>query len=464
MTLTVVILAAGKGTRMHSSVPKVLQPLAGKALVEHVIDTALELNPAEIRLVYGYGAESMKTALADRELGWYLQAEQLGTGHAVKQALPGIPDENRVLVLYGDVPLIRAETLRNLVDAARTAQTASEGDGLALLTVMLDDPSGYGRILRDSRTGAVRRIVEQKDAGAEELKIREGNTGILVAQVGRLRDWLDRLDNDNAQGEYYLTDVIEMAAVSDVPVTTIRLSEAAEVEGVNDKRQLAARERDYQRRMAHGLLRGGVTLLDPQRVDLRRATVTHGKDVQIDVNVILEGEIDLGDRVKIGPNVILKNCVLGDDTEIRANSLIEDGHVGRRCRIGPYARLRPGVRLGDEVHVGNFVEVKKSVIDDGSKVNHLSYVGDAEIGKNCNIGAGTITCNYDGAAKHLTKIGDDVFIGSNTALVAPIRVGDGASIGAGSTLSREVPDGKLTLARPKAVTVADWIRPKKNIN
>ena len=415
MTLTVVILAAGKGTRMHSSVPKVLQPLAGKALVEHVIDTALELNPAEIRLVYGYGAESMKTALADRELGWYLQAEQLGTGHAVKQALPGIPDENRVLVLYGDVPLIRAETLRNLVDAARTAQTASEGDGLALLTVMLDDPSGYGRILRDSRTGAVRRIVEQKDAGAEELKIREGNTGILVAQVGRLRDWLDRLDNDNAQGEYYLTDVIEMAAVSDVPVTTIRLSEAAEVEGVNDKRQLAARERDYQRRMAHGLLRGGVTLLDPQRVDLRRATVTHGKDVQIDVNVILEGEIDLGDRVKIGPNVILKNCVLGDDTEIRANSLIEDGHVGRRCRIGPYARLRPGVRLGDEVHVGNFVEVKKSVIDDGSKVNHLSYVGDAEIGKNCNIGAGTITCNYDGAAKHLTKIGDDVFIGSNTA-------------------------------------------------
>ena len=461
MTLTVVILAAGKGTRMHSSMPKVLQPLAGKALVEHVIDTAAELDPADIRLVYGYGAEAMKTALADRDLGWRLQAEQLGTGHAVKQALPGVPDEHRVLVLYGDVPLIRAETLRQLVDAA---QTANQGDGLALLTVMLDDPTGYGRILRDPQTGAVRRIVEQKDAGVEELKIREGNTGILVARAGRLRDWLDQLDNDNAQGEYYLTDVVEAAATAGIPVTTVQPAEMSEVEGVNDKRQLAARERDYQRRMADTLLRGGVTLMDPERIDIRRATVSHGKDVEIDVNVILEGEIRLGDRVKIGPNVILKNCALGDDTEIRANSLIEDGHVGRGCRIGPYARLRPGARLGDGVHVGNFVEIKKSVVDDGSKVNHLTYVGDAEIGKHCNIGAGAITCNYDGAAKYLTKIGDDVFIGSNTALVAPIHVGDGATIGAGSTLSRGVPAGKLTLSRPKAVTVADWIRPKKNKN
>ena len=454
MNLTVVILAAGKGTRMRSSLPKILHPLAGKSLVEHVIDTAETLNPAEIRLVYGYGAQRVKAALEERKLSWHLQAEALGTGHAVDQAMPGIADDNMVLVLYADVPLIQARTLESLVDAARE-------EALGLLTVRLEDPTGYGRIIRDA-AGTVRRIVEQKDANRQEAAIKEGNTGILAVKAGLLRRWLSALDNDNAQGEYYLTDVIEAAVKDGIPITTVHPNTVQEVEGVNDKTQLAQRERHYQRMQADALMRAGVLLMDPNRIDFRNAVVTHDQEVQIDVNVILEGEVHLGARVKIGPNVILKDCRIGDDTQILANSLVEDSHVGGGCRIGPYARLRPGVLLKDHVRIGNFVEIKKSVVEDGSKVNHLSYVGDTNIGKHCNIGAGTITCNYDGANKHRTTIGDDVFVGSNTALVAPIDVGDGATIGAGSTLVKKVPKGKLTLTRPKVTTLPDWRRSKRS--
>ena len=454
MDLIVIVLAAGKGTRMRSSLPKVLHPLAGRPLVEHVLDTAAQLDPAEIRLVYGHGGEAMKQALADRTLDWRLQAEQLGTGHAVAQAMPGIADEALALVLYADAPLIRADTLRNLVAAAQTGN-------LALLTVAMDDPTGYGRIIRDADTGAVTRIVEQKDADPEAARVNEVNTGILAVRAGSLRRWLDALDNDNAQGEYYLTDVIEAAVAEGLPVVTAQPESEWEVAGVNDKRQLAALERRYQCAYADALMRAGVTLMDPARLDVRRGTLAHGRDVEIDIDVIIEGQVTLGDRVRIGPHVILRDCAIGDDTQILAHSLIEDSTVGRGCRIGPYARLRPGAALDDRVHVGNFVEIKKSAVAEGSKVNHLSYIGDTEIGKDCNIGAGTITCNYDGADKHRTRIGDEVFIGSNVALVAPIQVGARASIGAGSTLSRNAPEGKLTLARPKAITVADWVRPRK---
>jgi bifunctional UDP-N-acetylglucosamine pyrophosphorylase/glucosamine-1-phosphate N-acetyltransferase len=454
MNLTVVILAAGKGARMGSSLPKVLQPLAGKPLVNHVIDTATRLHPAEIRLVYGHGAASMKRALADKKLVWCLQEEQQGTGHAVSQAMAGIADENIVLVLYGDVPLVREETLTRLIATTR-------GGALALLTVIAGDPSGYGRIIRNPDTGAVERIVEHQDANPQEATVKEVNTGILAVRAGPLRCWLNALNNDNAQGEYYLTDVVTVAVKEGLPVVTTHPSEEQEVMGVNDQLQRAALERHYQCARANELMRAGVMIMDPTRFDVRRGRLNHGQDVVIDTNVIIEGHVTVGDRVRIGAHVILKNCTLGDDTQIEANSLIEHATVGRGCRIGPYARLRPGSRLDDHVHVGNFVEIKRSTVANGSKVNHLSYIGDAEIGRNCNIGAGTITCNYDGANKHRTQIGDDVFVGSNAALVAPITVGNSASIGAGSVLSREVPAGQLTLARPKAITVANWIRPRK---
>ncbi|MGB0723071.1 MAG: bifunctional UDP-N-acetylglucosamine diphosphorylase/glucosamine-1-phosphate N-acetyltransferase GlmU [Gammaproteobacteria bacterium] len=454
MDLTIVILAAGKGTRMRSSMPKVLHRLAGRSMVEHVITAAQQLEPAEIRLVFGHGGEQMKTALASQPVTWVEQTEQLGTGHAVDQAMPGIADNHVVLVLYGDVPLVNPETLKGLV-------AAGAGDALGLLTIELSDPTGYGRVVRHHHTGTVERIVEQKDANVEEAAIREVNTGILAVKAGPLRKWLANLSNDNAQGEYYLTDIIAAAVADDVPVATAHPASETEVAGVNDKLQLSRLERSYQRAKADQLMRDGVHLYDPARVDLRECTLTHGDDVVLDVNVILEGNVSLGDGVRIGANVHLSNCTIGPGTEILPNSMIEDAVIGAGARIGPFARLRPGTELADDVHIGNFVETKKAVIASGSKVNHLSYIGDAEIGAGCNIGAGTITCNYDGANKHLTRVGDHAFVGSNTALVAPISVGDGATIGAGSTLSQNVPAGGLTLARPKTTTIPHYRRPKK---
>lgn len=453
MPLTVIILAAGKGTRMRSNMPKVAHELAGKPLVEHVIDTAEELHPDEVRLVFGHGGETIKTLLEHKRLSWHLQAEQLGTGHAVDMGMPGVKDENVVLVLYGDVPLIQTETLKGLVAAA-------QGDALALLTVELNDPTGYGRIVRDHQTGAVKKIVEQKDATPEEAAVKEVNTGILAIKAGPLRKWLSALDNDNAQREYYLTDIIEAAVREDIPVATSHPVHEQEVAGVNNKLQLAELERFHQRSQANYLMNGGVTLLDPNRFDLR-GSLTHGSDVVIDINVVLEGDVHMGDNVRVGANTVLKNCSVGDNVEIQPNCVIENAIVGSGATVGPFARLRPGAELKDNVHIGNFVEIKNSIVDTGAKVNHLTYVGDADIGARTNVGAGTITCNYDGAYKHRTVIGEDVFVGSNTALVAPIEIGDGATIGAGSTLSNNVQAGKLTVARPKAVTIDSWSRPVK---
>ena len=452
MALTVVILSAGKGSRMRSDTPKVLHPLAGKPLAAHVVDAARQLAPRQIRLVYGHGAEAVKTALAQYRLHWCLQAEQHGTGHAVNQAMPGIPDDDIVLVLYGDVPLVAADTLRRLVGLAG-------GDSLGLLTVRRANPAGYGRIVR--KDGVVQRIVEQQDATPEQRTITEVNTGLLAARAVDLKRWLAGLGNDNAQGEYYLTDVIAMAVAEGLAVKTVITDAEHEVAGVNDKIQLAALERTFQRLQAEALMRAGVQLADPARLDCRMAQIRHGVDCRIDANVIIEGEVTLGDRVAIGANVILKDCVIGSDSEILPYSLVEGGVVGENARVGPYARLRPGAQLADRVRIGNFVEVKQASIAEDAKVNHLTYIGDARIGRRVNVGAGVITCNYDGANKHLTEIGDDAFIGSNTALVAPISVGDNATVGAGSTLSREVPADGLTVTRAPVERVDHWRRPQK---
>lgn len=453
MSLTVVILAAGKGTRMRSNMPKVAHELAGKPLVGHVINTSEELNPKEIRLVYGHGGDQLKALLGNKDVTWHLQAEQLGTGHAVDMAMPGIDPDDVVLVLYGDVPLIQAETLKGLVAAA-------QGDALGLLTVELDDPTGYGRIVRDHHNGAVLKIVEQKDATAEEASIKEVNTGILAVKGGPLTRWLSNLDNENAQGEYYLTDIIELAVADQIPIATSHPAHEQEVAGVNNKIQLSELERHYQRSRAELLMGDGVMILDPQRFDIR-GQLSYGIDVTIDVNVIIEGMVELGDNVRIGANCVLKDCRIGDNVTIEPNSVVEDARVGSGSTIGPFARLRPGAELLEQVRVGNFVEIKKSLIAKGAKVNHLTYIGDADIGERTNVGAGTITCNYDGTNKHRTVIGNDVFVGSNSALVAPITIGDGATIGAGSTLSKDVPADKLTVARPKAETIGHWQRPVK---
>lgn len=451
--LSVVILAAGKGKRMVSDMPKVLHRVGGQPLLEHVLATASSLEAATRVVVYGHGGEAVKTACAS-ETGvvWVEQAEQLGTGHAVAQALPQIEDGGVVLVLYGDVPLTRLETLQPLVAVARQGK-------LALLTVELADPRGYGRIVRNA-AGQVQRIVEEKDATPEERRLREVNTGILAVSAAQLRSWVGELKNDNAQGEYYLTDVIALAVRDGVAVEPFTVTEPAEVLGVNDRRQLAELERFYQRRQADALLLGGVTLLDPARVDLR-GTVVAGKDVVIDVNVVFEGVVRLGDRVRIGPFCVLKDAVIGDDVEIQSHCRVEGAEVGAGAQIGPFARLRPDTRLAAGVHIGNFVETKKTSIGPGSKVNHLTYLGDAEIGAAVNVGAGTITCNYDGANKHKTIIEDGAFIGSNSSLVAPVRVGKGATVGAGSSVSRDVPEGGLCLTRPPRKDVANWQRPVK---
>ena len=451
--LSVVILAAGKGKRMVSDLPKVLHAVGGKPLLGHVLATASGLEAAARIVVYGHGGEAVKTACAsEAEVIWVEQAEQLGTGHAMAQALPLLDEAAVVLVLYGDVPLTRAETLRPLVEAARRGR-------LALLTVELADPVGYGRVVRDD-SGQVQHIVEEKDATPAEHCLREVNTGILAAPAAKLRGWVAGLGKDNAQGEYYLTDVVALAVRDGVPVEPFTVADPAEVRGVNDRRQLAELERCYQERQAEALMRGGATLLDPARVDVR-GTVTTGRDVVIDANVVFEGTVRLGDRVRIGPFCLLRDTVVGDDVEILSHCRIESAEVGAGAQIGPFARLRPGARLADGVHIGNFVEVKNSSIGPGSKANHLSYLGDAEIGARVNVGAGTITCNYDGANKHKTLIGDGAFIGSNSSLVAPVRIGQDATVGAGSSVSRDVPDGSLCLTRAPRKDVANWQRPVK---
>ncbi|OOZ35921.1 bifunctional UDP-N-acetylglucosamine diphosphorylase/glucosamine-1-phosphate N-acetyltransferase GlmU [Solemya velesiana gill symbiont] len=452
MKLGVVILAAGQGTRMKSALPKVLHPLAGKPLVGHVIDTAHQLGAAKITVVYGHGGEQVPAAISDPSVTWAEQTEQLGTGHAVEQALPALAGMDRVLVLYGDVPLTSRDTLQALIEAAADTQ-------LALLTVNLVNPTGYGRIVRDSE-GNPDRIVEQKDASAEELKINEVNTGILVADGPRLDAWLRQLDNDNAQGEFYLTDIVAMAVADGIEVHTTQPADEYEVMGVNDRVQLAELERHYQQAQAERLMREGVTLRDPARFDLR-GTLGSGRDVEIDVNVLIEGEVSLGDNVRVGANTVLRNVKVADDVVIKENCVIEDAVIGEESIIGPFARIRPETELAPRVHIGNFVEIKKSTVGEGSKINHLSYVGDSEVGKIVNIGAGTITCNYDGANKFKTVIGDGAFIGSDSQLIAPVEVEAGATIGAGSTITRTAPKDQLTLSRSKQMTLKGWKRPVK---
>ncbi|WP_434154112.1 bifunctional UDP-N-acetylglucosamine diphosphorylase/glucosamine-1-phosphate N-acetyltransferase GlmU [Pseudomonas sp. JZ134] len=451
MSLEIVILAAGQGTRMRSALPKVLHPIAGKAMLGHVIDRARELTPQRIHVVIGHGAETVKQRLAADDLNFVVQQEQLGTGHAVAQALPHLSAE-RVLILYGDVPLIEKSTLERLLEQVSAQQ-------LALLTVELADPTGYGRILRDNR-GEVYAIVEHKDADATQKAIREGNTGILAVPGERLGEWLGRLSNSNAQGEYYLTDVIAMAVSDGLRVATAEPDDAMEVQGANDRKQLADLERHYQWRAAQALMTQGVTLLDPTRFDLRGQVQT-GRDVTIDINVILSGTVVIEDNVEIGPNCVIHNSTLKRGAVIKANSHLDGAVVGEGADVGPFARLRPGSVLEARVHVGNFVELKNAHLNEGSKAGHLSYLGDAVLGKNCNVGAGTITCNYDGANKYRTEIGDDVFIGSNSSLVAPVTLGDGATTAAGSTITENVPAQTLALGRARQVNKPDWQRPIK---
>ena len=449
--LSVVILAAGKGTRMYSNLPKVLHPLAGKPMVQHVIDAATRLGANNVHLVYGHGGDLLKQSLAEEGLNWVLQAEQLGTGHAMQQAAPHFADDENVLMLYGDVPLISVETLDKLLKAK------PEG-GIGLLTVVLDDPTGYGRIVREN--GTVTGIVEQKDSNAEQLKIKEINTGILVADGASLKRWLGQLNNNNAQGEYYITDIIAMAHAEGHQIATVHPARHSEVDGVNNRLQLSRLERVYQSEQAERLLLAGVMLLDPARFDLR-GELSHGIDVQIDANVIIEGNVKLGDRVKIGAGCVLKNCVIGDDCEISPYSVFENAVLEADCTVGPFARLRPGAELAQGAHVGNFVEIKKARLGKGSKAGHLSYLGDAEIGDNVNIGAGTITCNYDGVNKFKTVIGNDVFVGSDTQLVAPVTVGNHVTIAAGTTVTRDVPENGLVISRVQQVHKPDWQRPVK---
>ena len=449
--MNVVILAAGQGKRMRSDLPKVLHRLGGRPLLAHVLDTARELGAGKICVVYGHGGEAVREALDAADLVWVRQEPQLGTGHAVLQTLTFLDADVPTLVLYGDVPLIGAPTLTRLIEAA--------GSGLGVLTEDLDDPGGYGRIVRDG-DGNILRIVEERDASDEERTIGEINTGFIAAPTAALRRWLPALGNDNAQGEYYLTDIVRLAIGEGMTVSATQPDEAWEVLGVNSKVQLAELERIHQYRNALLLMEQGVTLLDPDRLDVR-GELDCGRDVTIDVNCVFEGRVVLGDGVEVGAHCVLRNAVIGAGTRIAPFSHIEEADAGRGCSIGPYARLRPGTKLGEDVHIGNFVEVKNSTVADRSKANHLAYVGDATVGKNVNVGAGTITCNYDGANKHRTVIEDDVFIGSDTQLVAPVTVGRGATLGAGTTLTEDAPPDKLTITRVKQTTVPGWKRPQK---
>jgi bifunctional UDP-N-acetylglucosamine pyrophosphorylase/glucosamine-1-phosphate N-acetyltransferase len=449
--LEILILAAGKGTRMRSDLPKVLHKLAGKPLLGHVVDNAHALGATQTCVVYGFGGEAVPQALADDKLTFVLQAEQHGTGHAVQQALPQLAEDSVTLVLYGDVPLTRTATLQPLVTAAQAGK-------LGLLTVTLSDPAGYGRIVREH--GKVTRIVEHKDATDAERAIAEVNTGILAVATRHLRQWIATLKNDNAQGEYYLTDIIAQAVADGIEVETHQPACEWEVLGVNSKAQLAQLERIHQNEIAQALLESGVTLLDPARLDVR-GVLNCGRDVIIDVNCVFEGRVVLGDGVQVGANCVLRNATVAAGTRIDAFTLIDDAAIGEANRLGPFSRIRPGTTLARDVHVGNFVEIKNSQIDTGSKINHLSYVGDTTMGKQVNIGAGTITCNYDGANKHRTVIEDNVFVGSDTQLVAPVTVGKGATLGAGTTLTKDAPAGELTLSRAKQMTIPGWTRPVK---
>lgn len=449
--LEILILAAGKGTRMRSALPKVLHKLAGKPLLGHVVDNAHALGATQTCVVYGFGGEAVPQALADDKLTFVLQAEQHGTGHAVQQALPQLADDSVTLVLYGDVPLTHTATLQPLVKAAQAGK-------LGLLTVTLADPTGYGRIVREH--GKVTRIVEHKDATDAERAIAEVNTGILAVATRHLKQWIATLKNDNAQGEYYLTDIIARAVADGVAIETHQPAHEWEVLGVNSKAQLAQLERIHQNEIAQALLEFGVTLMDPERLDVRGA-LSCGRDVAIDVNCVFEGRVVLGDDVQVGANCVLRNATVAAGTRIDAFTLIDDAAIGEANRLGPFSRIRPGTTLARDVHVGNFVEIKNSQIDTGSKINHLSYIGDTTMGKQVNIGAGTITCNYDGAYKHRTVIEDNVFVGSDTQLVAPVTVGKGATLGAGTTLTKDAPPGELTLSRAKQMTIPGWTRPVK---
>lgn len=453
MSLEIIILAAGQGTRMRSAIPKVLHKVGAFPLLEHVHRLGSALEADKISIVYGHGGQAVLDRLRHLDAIWVEQKERLGTGHAVMQLADDIRDEATVLILYGDVPLLGEATVRNLL-------SLTEDGSVGLLTVDLDDPHGYGRIVRNE-AGDVLRIVEEKDATAEERLIQEGNTGILALNGGRLKQWLGRLQNNNAQGEYYLTDVIALAVQDGVAVKTARAASVDEVLGVNNRQQLAHLERVYQSAWADRVMLQGVTLRDPERFDVRGTLDSVGQDIEIDVNVILEGSVSIGNRVSIGPNCVIRDSVIGDDVIIHGHCVIEEATVGRGCRVGPFARLRPATALGAEVHVGNFVEIKKTSVAEGSKINHLSYVGDARVGAGVNIGAGTITCNYDGANKFLTVIEDGAFIGSDTQLVAPVTVGRNATIGAGSTITRDAPADALTLSRVKQLTRDGWKRPTK---
>ena len=451
--LHVVILAAGQGVRMRSDLPKVLHPLAGRPLLSHVVEAASGLDAVAVHVVHGYGAGTVREAMAAADVEWVEQREQLGTGHAVMQAMSAIPDDATVLVLYGDVPLVNRTTLHE------TATLAADS-GIALITAVVDDPRGYGRIVRDA-DGHVRGIVEEGDASDEQRNIAEINTGILAAHGGKLRSWLRRVGRDNAQGEYYLTDIVALAVEEGLSVRTVPPEALEEVLGVNDRVQLAALERFHQRRLAEALMHEGASIADPARIDIR-GRVRTGRDVFVDVNVVFEGEVVLGDRVSIGPGCVIRDTVIEHDTEVRANCVVEGAHVGVACRIGPFARLRAEARLARGVRIGNFVELKKSSLGEGTKANHLTYIGDSRIGRDVNVGAGVVTCNYDGAHKHTTVIGDNAFIGSGVMLVAPITVHAGATIGAGSTIGKDAPPDALTLTRAPQRTFKDWKRPRKD--
>jgi bifunctional UDP-N-acetylglucosamine pyrophosphorylase/glucosamine-1-phosphate N-acetyltransferase len=453
MDLQTIILAAGQGVRMRSAMPKVLHEIGGKPLLGHVLAMAGRLENNEIAVIYGHGGEQVLAALGDADARWVEQKERLGTGHAVMQTADWIRDESVALILYGDVPLLQENTVRELIGHVGVGS-------MGLLTIKLEDPAGYGRIVRDA-AGEVVGIVEEKDATPAQKAIREANTGILAVQGGKLKSWLGGLRNDNAQKEYYLTDIIAMAAAEGVHVVTASAREESEVLGVNNKAQLAYLERCFQARQARDLMERGATLRDLGRFDLRGEVQALGQDVEIDANVLLEGTIKLGDRVKIGPNCCIKDSEIGDGVEILANSVVESARIGAGARIGPFARIRPETEIAQDAHIGNFVEVKQSEVGKGSKINHLSYIGDSSIGAGVNVGAGTITCNYDGANKHRTIIEDGAFIGSDTQLVAPVRVGKNATIGAGATITHDAPDNALTLSRAKQVTIEGWQRPVK---
>ncbi len=450
--LNIVILAAGKGTRMYSDKPKVLHHLAGRPLVQHVLDCASLLKPQQVCVIYGHGGEAVPQAMQQYPAKFVLQEPQLGTGHAVQQALPHLGDDSQTLVLYGDVPLIQHSTLH---------QMQQTSDGLVLLTVNLPNPTGYGRIVRDA-DGDVQSIVEEKDATPEQREIREVNTGIMLAPTKQLRAWLAGLQNNNSQGEYYLTDIVAMAVRQGIPVRTVQPAQEWEIHGINSKSQLVMLERTWQLVEASRLLVQGVTLADHARIDVR-GKLSCGRDVEIDIGCIFEGNVTLGDNVRVGANSVIRNSIIAAGTDIAPFSHIDSADIGANCRIGPYARIRPGTRLHDEVHIGNFVEVKNSEIAANSKANHLSYIGDTTMGSRVNIGAGTITCNYDGANKFRTVIEDDVFIGSDTQLVAPVTVKRGATIGAGSTITKDAPEGELTLSRNKQLTISGWKRPVKQV-